>query len=81
MCAMHLPGIKLAQVLWIYVFMTTPATGFAKLSILFFYKRIFTDRKFEIACWAMIGIITTWMIALFFLNLCKYIAINTIFSF
>jgi len=70
--------IEFGKVLWIYVFMTTPATGFAKLSILFFYKRIFTDRKFQLACWVMIGLITAWIIALFFLNLfdCTPLAAN-----
>jgi len=47
--------------------------GLAKLSILFFFRRIFcgTDRFsfMNIATWFMIGITTTWAIAFFFANL------------
>lgn len=36
-----------------------------KLSILFFYRRIFRGRAFDIASWVLIGVIGAWAIAFF----------------
>ena len=40
--------------------------GLAKLSVLFFYRRIFRGKVFEIMSWTMIGIMGIWIISFFF---------------
>ena len=48
------------------------AYGFIKLSVLFFYRRIFvkgTSSKFSIATKIAIGITSAWTIAFFFVNI------------
>lgn len=34
-----------------------------KLSILFLYRRLFVGRAFNIASWALIGLVVTWAVA------------------
>ena len=36
-----------------------------KMSILFFYRRIFRGRTFEIASWVLIGVVAAWAITFF----------------
>lgn len=36
-----------------------------KMSILFFYRRIFRGRTFDIASWVLIGVVTAWAITFF----------------
>ena len=40
--------------------------GLIKLSVLFFYRRIFVSKKFSIVTWSLIGLIVCWMISFFF---------------
>lgn len=52
-----------------YGFQTTEklAFGFIKLSILFLWRRVFGHvRSFNMASWAMIGIVTAWSLTFFF---------------
>lgn len=42
------------------------ALGFIKLSFLFFYRRIFKGRVWDIVSWSMIAIVACWTIAFFF---------------
>ena len=44
-----------------------PALGFTKLSILFFYRRIFRGKIFEILSWTVIGITAVWAVVFGFL--------------
>ena len=49
--------------------MNVPALGFAKLSIIFFYRRIFntgSNRAFNIVTKILIGVVTVWMLGFFF---------------
>ncbi|QSZ30119.1 hypothetical protein DSL72_004639 [Monilinia vaccinii-corymbosi] len=46
-----------------------PALGFVKLSLIFFYRRVFTRDaapRFNVVTWLMIGIIIIWTLAFFF---------------
>ncbi|KAI0546955.1 hypothetical protein F4679DRAFT_555922 [Xylaria curta] len=55
-----------------YAFQTTEkvAFGLIKLSLLYLWKRIFTQAKrFTLLCWIMIGVITAWSISFFFVTL------------
>lgn len=60
---------------WILQFICIPAVGLTKLSVLFFYKKIFTPRHFRIAAWVMIALIVGWNIACFLVNLCMQMSI------
>lgn len=42
------------------------AFGFVKLSILYFYRRIFTSRTFGILSYLLIGTVVVWMVGFFF---------------
>lgn len=44
-----------------------PALGFTKLSILFFYRRIFRGKIFDILSWTVIGITAVWTVIFGFL--------------
>ena len=44
-----------------------PALGFAKLSILSLYRRIFRGKYFNIITWALIALASIWTIVFFFL--------------
>ena len=57
---------KAAQCLWIGSLFLQVCLTTVKISILFFYKRIFSAGKFKYAAWAAIGLITVWGL-LFFL--------------
>lgn len=45
------------------------ALGMTKLSIMFFYRRIFRGRAFEILSWILVGLSILWTVAWFFLAL------------
>ena len=45
----------------IFTFLSYFSLGFAKLSVLFFYKRIFVGRIFNIVTWIFIAIVFLWM--------------------
>lgn len=40
--------------------------GAIKLSVLFFYRRIFVGRPFNILSWVMVAIVCSWSVAFFF---------------
>ncbi|KAA8570253.1 hypothetical protein EYC84_002565 [Monilinia fructicola] len=42
------------------------AFGAVKLSVLFFYRRIFRGKIFDIASWTMIGVVLVWTFGFFF---------------
>ena len=56
-----------------FTLMQVLALGFVKLSVLYFYRRIFpanvTSKSFNIATLFMIGIIVLWTLAFFFASL------------
>ena len=39
--------------------------GIIKLSILFFYRRIFRERTFDIVSWVVIGLVVAWTTTFF----------------
>lgn len=39
--------------------------GIIKLSILFFYRRVFRGRTFDIMSWVVIGLVVTWTTTFF----------------
>jgi hypothetical protein len=47
-----------------------------KLSVLFFYRRIFRGKTFHIATWFLIAIVSIWCIAFFFGNMLECIPIS-----
>lgn len=53
--------------------MWTPALGLVKLSMLFFYRRIFTGTHFTVFNWALASLVIGWTISFFFVELfgCK----------
>jgi len=56
-----------AKIIWAMGFLIFPSFGLSKLSILFFYKKIFAiSRRFVIIAWIAIALIIMWIIAFFF---------------
>ena len=47
---------------YIFVLLSYLALGCTKLSILFFYRRLFRGRVFNIATWVVITVVTLWML-------------------
>lgn len=45
--------------------MSPLALGFIKLSILFFYRRIFRGRAFELLNWILIALVVLWTLGFF----------------
>ncbi|KAI1862665.1 hypothetical protein JX265_006964 [Neoarthrinium moseri] len=58
-----------SQTQWILQFICIPALGLTKLSVLFFYKRIFAPKPFQTMTWVMAGLVIAWNISFFFANL------------
>ena len=54
--------LLLAKLEYVYSLMEVLGLGAIKLSIVFFYRRIFRGRAFNIASWIIIGIIIAWVI-------------------
>jgi hypothetical protein len=54
------------QIFYAFILVQCIAFGLAKLSILFFYRRIFFTKTFKIATSVMIGIVSIWSIGFFF---------------
>ncbi|KAF2496998.1 hypothetical protein BU16DRAFT_526054 [Lophium mytilinum] len=52
------------------------AIGPAKISVLLFYNRIFRGRTFNIINWALIALVSMWMIGYFFANLLECVPIS-----
>jgi hypothetical protein len=52
------------QSLWISSFFFYAASTLVKVSIVLFYKRIFTAPKFQIAAWTMIALLIIWGIGI-----------------
>lgn len=61
--------INHSQVTIFVNFLTVWALGSAKLSLLFFYRRIFLGKVFNIVSWATIAIVASWILTVFFLAL------------
>lgn len=61
-----MPLLTSFKVVWIVLFLQPIALGFIKLSALFFYRRIFIGKTFNILSWVLIGITSGWMVAFFF---------------
>lgn len=45
------------------------AIGPGKLSVLFLYRRIFRGAWFNLITWALIGLVSAWIVAFFFANM------------
>ena len=56
------------QMIFAFSVLQTPAIGMAKLSFLFFFRRIFRGTTFNILSWTTIGIVIGWTVADFFLT-------------
>ena len=51
---------------WAFNLLQMPAFGLVKLSVLFFYRRIFRGKAFDICTKIMIGLVCIWTISFFF---------------
>ena len=60
------------QLIWIIQFLSIPAFGFTKISVIFFYRRIFVcvKRFLDITKWFAI-FIAVWTTCFFFLGICE----------
>ena len=54
---------------WAAQILSVPATGLTKLSVLFFYKRIFVGKNFKAVVWGSIALVVAWIIAFILANL------------
>ncbi|PKY03689.1 PTH11-like integral membrane protein [Aspergillus campestris IBT 28561] len=57
--------------LWASIPLYNASLGFTKFSILFQYLRIFPEKRFRLACWAVLGIValyTTWAVLSGYVN-------------
>ncbi|KAL8760592.1 MAG: hypothetical protein Q9184_003224 [Pyrenodesmia sp. 2 TL-2023] len=52
--------VYLEKLEWAFNIMAPLALGFIKLSILFFYRRIFRGRLFDFLSWGLIGVVLLW---------------------
>ncbi|KAL8890106.1 MAG: hypothetical protein Q9192_005918 [Flavoplaca navasiana] len=66
------------KVTFIVMLIQVPALGFTRLSVLFFYRRIFQGPWIHNTVWFMIGINFLWTVGFFFSNLlqCYPISVN-----
>ncbi|KAF1962133.1 hypothetical protein CC80DRAFT_154805 [Byssothecium circinans] len=55
------------------------AIGPTKISVLLFYRRIFRGKAFNIAVWALIVLVSAWIIGFFFANLFECVPIKEAF--
>ncbi|KAJ4296368.1 hypothetical protein N0V90_006413 [Kalmusia sp. IMI 367209] len=55
------------------------AIGPAKISVLFFYRRIFRGTVFKVANWTLIALVIIWMIGFFFANMFECVPIREAF--
>jgi hypothetical protein len=55
------------------------AIGPTKISVLLFYRRIFSGKLFHLVTWMLIGLVVGWMIAFFFANLLECVPISEAF--
>lgn len=61
----------LLQAIWVMDFVLFSTLGLIKLSILFFYKKIFAiSRRFRIVAWIAIAIIVMWTVGFSFAYMC-----------
>ncbi|KAM3421340.1 hypothetical protein BST61_g1737 [Cercospora zeina] len=59
--------IVLAKTFWVVFFLQPLQLGLIRLAILFLYRRFFGSYKaFDMANWALIGIVASWTVAFFF---------------
>jgi len=56
------------QSLYVASILTLPALTFVKISILLFYKRVFSIVKFKIAVWTLIILLGAWCIVFIFVS-------------
>ncbi|KAJ8070660.1 hypothetical protein OCU04_001031 [Sclerotinia nivalis] len=65
-----------SKCLWVAQFLSVPAAGFNKLSVLFLYRRIFIGKVFSAITICMIVIVSIWNVSFFLANLLDCIPIN-----
>ena len=68
------------QTFWVMQWLAGVSTGFTKLSVLFFYRRIFVGNTFNAVNWSLIVLSTIFTISSFIANLRK-LCIFSIFLF
>lgn len=49
------------QVVWVVMWLQPLANGCIKLSLLFFYRRLFVGKGFNILSWVLVGVVALWM--------------------
>ncbi|KAI1076112.1 hypothetical protein F5B20DRAFT_594319 [Whalleya microplaca] len=54
------------KIFWVFNIVQCFAFGAAKLSVLFFYRRVFCGHVFNMLSWAMIAIVVVWTFGFFF---------------
>ena len=72
--------IVLRQCLWALELLSISALTLIKLSVLLFYRRIFTTPTFCILVWIVGSFVTAWGIAFFFANFFQCIPITGIWE-
>ncbi|KAH8882061.1 hypothetical protein GQ53DRAFT_831832 [Thozetella sp. PMI_491] len=71
--------VALGKAFWAMQLLSVPAVGLAKLSVLFFFRRIFfVSPVLRVVSWAMVALVIAWNITFFFFNMldCLPIDIN-----
>jgi hypothetical protein len=58
--------IKTEKIFWIFIMVQDLAFGLAKLSVLYFYRRIFHSPTFHILTSILIGVVGVWTVGFFF---------------
>ena len=59
--------------------LTVLAFGFTKLSVLFFYKRVFRGKTFDVFLWAMWALVFVWVVGFFFAEVLQCIPFSVNF--
>ncbi|KAI9655105.1 MAG: hypothetical protein M1821_005588 [Bathelium mastoideum] len=61
--------IRFKKVQYVLSFFFVLVIGLIRLSILFFYKRIFRGKVFNISFWILVVTVTIWMVLFFFISI------------
>lgn len=68
------------QLVYVYQIFTNLAPALIKLSILFFYKRIFVTKKFVLAVNVLIGVIFLWAVVMTIIGIFSCIPVSAFWT-
>lgn len=61
--------VALQRLSFAFIVLQPLALGFTKASILFFYRRVFCGKTFDVMSWTLVALVGVWSVALFLASL------------